>query len=616
MGKVKERLDKIMAVCRGRIEEEVSALLGKTMKISEPETAVTSKEGFFAEPAPKSVLSHIQLVGDITGDGCLIVSVRDAIRIGGTLIMLPDSELNKVISDEEYSEELEDSYGEIANIICGAITVIFEEQYPKKLRLVRTEQEVIVPVKVVVESDEPVANGSYYVMRASMKLEGVEMGELQLLLPAASMGFVEPPTEVEEEKTNAGKAGEVGGSSGDLGISSQQEAESGVIRQETAIEPEVVSIAQLERQKKRVAQLLDVCLEKIGEEVGALLGVSFKVDGWDSEIYCKEELLEQTGGKQVMARMDVRGDKEGEAYILASLKDAIFLGGTLIMLPDSELEEVVRNDEFSADTEDAYGEIANIISGVYTAVFEEQYRYNISFVKKELEIITPDKIDPDSDDVIANEFYFLSAGELVVGEKKLGRLQAVFPLSFFGLEDLAQPVVADEPSATDIVADTACQQTADSSSGEQVISGGTVNQSGTAKSLKGSGNSDSADVLIFSDDEKESASVDELLTRQGYRSKIIDYREHVNNHLTPSVGVVFLIMKEVDEQGFGMAIKLSNSGLTVPLVVAGPAWTHSAVLKAVKYGASDILITPATEMDIQEKLNANMSCKVRQRRDL
>jgi len=162
MTKKRERLDKIMAACRERMQEEVSALLGKVITFAEPETKVLSKEEYFSEPAGKSVLARVQLEGDLEGRGCLIVPIRDAIRIGGTLIMLPDSELDSVISEEEYTEELEDSYGEIANIICGSLTTTFEEQHPKNFRLVRTEQEVILPVKVDIESDNPVPDGTYY----------------------------------------------------------------------------------------------------------------------------------------------------------------------------------------------------------------------------------------------------------------------------------------------------------------------------------------------------------------------------------------------------------------------------------------------------------------------
>lgn len=72
------------------------------------------------------------------------------------------------------------------------------------------------------------------------------------------------------------------------------------------------------------------------------------------------------------------------------------------------------------------------------------------------------------------------------------------------------------------------------------------------------------------------------------------------------IQLVFLVMGEVSEQGFGLAIKLGSAGLNVPLVAAGPAWTRSLVLKAVKYGASDILVTPSTPGDIRQKLETNL----------
>ncbi len=96
-------------------------------------------------------------------------------------------------------------------------------------------------------------------------------------------------------------------------------------------------------------------------------------------------------GKQVIANLDVVGELEGKSYLSVGLRDAIRIGGTLIMLPAAELESVVAEENFSEDTQDAYGEIANIISGVYTAVFEEQYSKKIRFVKNDLQQVAPNE---------------------------------------------------------------------------------------------------------------------------------------------------------------------------------------------------------------------------------
>ena len=92
----------------------------------------------------------------------------------------------------------------------------------------------------------------------------------------------------------------------------------------------------------------------------------------------------------------------------------------------------------------------------------------------------------------------------------------------------------------------------------------------------------------------------------GYACRILHFKDPVNTMLTSRIQMIFLVMQEVSEQGFGMAIKISSAGLPVPLVAAGPAWTRTLVLKAVKYGACDILITPSSPGDIREKIENNL----------
>jgi len=69
----------------------------------------------------------------------------------------------------------------------------------------------------------------------------------------------------------------------------------------------------------------------------------------------------------------------------------------------------------------------------------------------------------------------------------------------------------------------------------------------------------------------------------------------------------FFVMTEVDEQSFATMIKIrAEVPQSSPLIVAGPQWTRSDVLKAVRYGASDILVTPAAADEICEKTESNL----------
>ncbi len=630
--KAQERLDRVMLSCTERMQEEVSALLGKTLSFSKPETSILSKEDFFSRPAGKTVLAHVQVEGDLEGHGALLISVKDAIRIGGTLIMLPDSELEAVISDEEYTEELEDSYGEIANIICGSLTVTFDEQYPKNVRLVRTEQEVILPVKVDIDSDEPVPDGQYYLMTCGMRLEDIEMGSLNLLLPAATFGLVAEAGESAgdaESEAAAGADGAAGTSAAARPAGDEQgegaPATATDDREATSEEPAATadSVPEKEqqaatapprssrdvgKQRKLVDRLLAACAEKVGEEVGALLGGDLKLQPEENEIYSKEDLLDQLVGKQLLARFDVRGEGDGEVFLFAEIKDAIHLGGTLIMLPEAKLEEVVRNEEFSDDTEDAYGEIANIIAGVYTSVFEEQYRRKLGFVKTGLEVIVPVKIDPDSDEVIPNHSYYTSVCRVHLNGNDMGLLHVAFPAALLELEELAAPVRPQADQGEDVPGRASGPEQQDAGSGEAARVAAAGGTGGAAETAPGTPVAADApvDVLIVTDDDREAATIAAALETLGYSSRILHFKDPVTDMLTSSVRIIFLVMEEVSEQGFGVAIKIVSSGCRLPIVAAGPAWTRTRVLKAVKYGACDILITPAGEEDVREKIEANL----------
>ena len=50
-------------------------------------------------------------------------------------------------------------------------------------------------------------------------------------------------------------------------------------------------------------------------------------------------------------------------------------------------------------------------------------------------------------------------------------------------------------------------------------------------------------------------------------------------------------------------MKFSESWLRT---LVNPAWTRTLVLKAVKYGACDILITPSAPADVREKIELNL----------
>jgi chemotaxis protein CheY-P-specific phosphatase CheC len=617
--KTRERFDKILLSCRDRIQEEVSALIGKPFKLGEPSFQQVSKEELFAELGGRQVLAHVQIEGSVQGHGCLLIGVKDAIYIGGTLIMLPESELDSVMAEQQYSEELQDSYGEVANIICGASTITFEEQYPKNLRFVRTEQELVTPAKVTAASDQPIVDLPYYRATIPMQLAGRDLGALTLALPAEPFGLIESAVEEtakqspqqDQAPTLADAVQEPAGED-TVGIiehpgdSARQPERVRVLERPTAEDADVADPVEtvikappkrdLSKQRKLVDGLLNSGMAKVSEEVSALLGGTLKVIPEENMPLTKEQFLDQAGGRQIMTRLDIRGEGQGEeAYLFVDVKTAIYLGGALIMLPEAELEETARADDFGDDARDAYGEVTNIIAGVYTSTFEEQYRVKLGFVKAAMEAVVPAKIAADSDDVFPDQGYYLSHGRVQYNDRDLGRLQFLLPARIVDLEDL---LLADDQVEALEEKGGAEQLTSRSGESQQ-----NVPHQPTRLATK---IQDTADIVLVTDDDGEANRIAAVLSDMGFMCRILCFKDPINSVLTPRVQMVFLVMRETNEQAFGAAIKISSAGLPIPMVAAGPAWTRSLVLKAVKYGACDILITPASVDDIREKIAVNL----------
>ncbi len=575
--KQKKKVDRLLADCQKRLAGEISALLGVDIMFDGLENQIVSKEEFFSDrTVDKQILTDMEVVGELQNTCYFSLNLKDAIHLGGILIMLPPSELINVINEDDFSDDGRDAYGEVANIVSGVYTAVFEEQYTEKLRFIRKTLREVVPATVVTDSEDPIPNQSYYCHSMQLLVTGKQLGTIHMLFPAQLLQLDSEPAEEVLPVTNVQAASVM--------PTPPQQAESGLTE---AVSP-VKKVAKIpsdtkekaEKQKKLVDKLLASCLNKMADEVGALLGAEVQLSNQKNSIVSKEGFfVEEVSGKQVIALMDVVGELEGKSYLAINLRDAIRVGGLLIMLPAQELDSVVNDEVFGEDTKDAYGEIANIIAGVYTAVFEEQYPKRIRFVKTDLQQIVPMKVEMDSAEPFPNGHYYLSSSELVIGDSALGKVNIVFPLALLDLEGL---MAVDEIVQVEEVGQLSTTQV------------GRLEKSNAA-----------LDILLIGDDEVESAKIAAVLGGMDFAVKSLSFKDNVHNYIPGELKAIYLVMKDVNEQAFGAAIKISAS-CSLPLIAAGPGWTKTKVIKAVKYGIRDILLTPASKADIEENVTNNL----------
>ncbi|MFH0781296.1 MAG: hypothetical protein V2B20_04985 [Pseudomonadota bacterium] len=580
--KQKKKIERLLADCKKRLAGEVSALLGVDVMLEGLDNQVLSKDEFFSDrTVGKQILTAMDVVGGTPGTCYFCMGIKDAIHLGGILIMLPPSELVNVINDEDFSEDGRDAYGEVANIISGVYTAVFEEQYSEKLRFVKKTLREVVPREVVTDSDDPIPNQTYYCHNMQLLVTGKQLGTVHMLFPAQ---LLQLDGELAEEITPVINVQAV--PAAPLAPPQVLKAEeNGVSQSGSPVKKSIKVPSQVkekaEKHKKLVDKLLSSCINTMASDVSALLGAEVQLSNQNNKIVNKEKFfLEEVSGKQVIAHMDVVGEMEGKSYLVVNLRDAIRVGGVLIMLPTQELESVVNDEVFGEDTKDAYGEIANIIAGVYTTVFEEQYTKRIRFVRTDLQQIVPMKVITDSADPFPDGEFYLSNSDLTIGDSILGKVNIVFPLSLFELEGLL--AVEEEVARVEEIRPSAVEKV------------GNLEGFGTAP-----------DILLIGDDESEAAKIAAVLAGMGFVAKSLSFKDNVHNYIPGQLKAIYLVMKDVDEQVFGAAIKISAS-CSLPLIAAGPGWTRTKVIKAVKYGIRDILLTPATKGDIEENIANNL----------
>lgn len=571
----RERLEQTLLACRDRIQEEVAALIGKPFRLGAPVFRLADAGTLTIEPAAAGRLFvPVRLDGEVAGMGLMLVRLGDAIRIGGLLVMLPEVELQGAVRTEVWSEEMADTFAEVAGIVCGALSAVFKEQFPQQVRFLAAGQQVVVAGDPVPPSS--LAPGEMFVLTLPMEAEGCDFGPFTLALPAAPFGLVASDAATTEA------TGEPDATAADTAAAADQGAADTEPQSPTPAPPDSRRLAQ---------RVMADCLARTGDAVGNLLGGSLDIVPERQAVLTRKEVLAQAGAGQVLARLTVGGEGEGEACVLTDLPTAAALGGGLLMLPEDELATAMRADWLDKDLSDAYAEVITVIASACTTVFAEQDSVaRLRFDRGTVATL------PADNRALPAAGYCLAAGRVAFAGRDLGRLQLLVPAHLLGLELPEAASEAEEVAAADEGdrAATAAQEPGIEEAGTA------ADDSGAAGEAAGAGAT--AEVLLFSDDREESERILAMLARIGSSGRVCHFKDPVHAALAPGVRMVVLVMGEVSEQGFGVAIKLASAGLRVPLVAAGPAWTRSLVLQAVKYGVSDVLVTPVAEEDLRARL--------------
>ncbi len=594
---------------------EVGDLIGQKLELRDESAAAGAAGELFSPPKKPFGLAAFNAKNAGTDPAYLFFDMDLAIELAGRLIMLPQDEIEAHKKQKALDGDLLDAFAEIANIVSGVLNQVFHESFPeKKLRLIKGNIETY-PAKT---KDIPLPDGMLSAHSGQLDLKGQKLGSFKFFYPHGLLEQVEAGEQpdaaaaVDTEPSDQAPAATDGGDAAN-GPSPEKAAD--------APEPSVSGDAKDAPAAEDllgedfVREFLIEGLDPVREELEALLGYLVSFEEQKTFWRKKSELLARTRGKQVLTRMRVGGEKEGYGYILLPLKDAVYFGGLLLMMPADSIAQVVKNGSFDGEVADAFGELANILVGCYSNQFKSAFPRRLTLKRDSLEAIVSGKTDPESDHPFPEDDYYLVSARIRMGDKHYGPLELFFPAGIVGLPGELPGGLPGasgfEPAPVPGAASAAAPAEEPDAAARQSQKPGvqkSQSQNSDSQSHSGTFSAVRRIVTIIGKDDAELEKIENSIRETGAEINRLDPDENLKDALSEDdTGCVFLLVSKVNDQGLARAIQVKAAmSKKRPLILAGPEWTKTMVIKARRYGADDILVTPADEALIRKKCRKYM----------
>ena len=539
--------------------------MGEALELQEESSRSGMPREVFTAPKKRFGLIGFDTKGFQQDSAHLIFDLELAIELGGRLIMLPPHEIAARKKLGKIEGELLDAFSEIANIISGSLTSICQAYFPEeKLHFVKGALDFFPPGT----DSLPVPEGALTSFSGSLVLDGKKLGNIQFLLPHRLVN--EKDTAAEGKTTE--DVGEVPKETTEPpGKGTAEQADAG--KAESPVETGLDT--------RRIDAVLHDALFTAGSELEALLDGSVEFFDQQAQQGKRADVLGRTSGKKVLTRIGVSGDKSGHCFMLLPLKDALYFGGLLLMMPPEAISQTVKEGRFEGEVADAFGEIANILAACCSTQFQTALPFKLTLKKEAVETFVPATVDPAGDSPFSDGNYYGVSSRIRMDGNVYGPLELVFPRDLLGL----------------------------SGNGESAVTASGNGRAPSQKTVPGQKSDTTVEerrkriISIIGEDPSQFGMVEEGLSGEGIQlNRILLDNELKQSLAREQPSCVFLLIDKVNDQGLALTIKLRAAlRKECPLIVAGPGWTRTNVLKARKYGATDILITPADRDAIRKK---------------
>jgi CheY-like chemotaxis protein len=339
--------------------------------------------------------------------------------------------------------------------------------------------------------------------------------------------------------------------------------------------------------------MLETALKQAGEESGMLLGQEISIALLDSLSTSKSSYFGGLDDGCFVMGVDSGESYAGQFYLVFSLRDAIVMSSILLGIPPARIQEKKRLSIIENDDIDAFSEIGNMVNGALNTVFQGTLPNKVR-----LKLLPPKKYIPEIDELSAEQplpdgDYLMFRSKLEMPGQEMNHLDVLIPTLLGNLFD-PQPV-PDEATGED----EASVGSEDTSAGEDGLEAGTAVASGVES------------IVVLEDDEEQRLQMIELLAFTGFQIAEGTLNADIKELFTGrNVKLVIIGSHDADDRELAVCIKVNamRQDFPPPIIMSAECWTRTAVLKALKYGARDIIIKPFNSEDVTTKVRRY--CKI------
>jgi len=341
-------------------------------------------------------------------------------------------------------------------------------------------------------------------------------------------------------------------------------------------------------------ELLESALKQAGEESGMLLGQELSVTLADSLTTTKKSYFGDLDDSCFVIAVESREAYVGQFYLVFSLRDAIVMSSTLLGIPPARIQEKKRLCIIENDDIDAFSEIANMVNGSFNTVFQGSLpnKAHLKLFSQKKFIIDVDQLTDE--EPLPDGEYLMFRSKLEMSDTELNHLDVLIPVELGNqfdppVEESEEEVAVPAPApAPEVVED---------------VQAGELDEPAGREQAPVDAGADS--IVVLEDDEFERQQIIGAMGFTGYEviegTLNADIKEIFSGR---NVRLVLIGSLDADDRELAVCIKINamRQDAPPPIIMSAQRWTRTAVLKALKYGARDIIIKPCGDDELAAKV--------------